>query len=173
MNKKFFIPFFLFPFILVEKVFAHCPLCTVGAAGSALWLGVDPSVVGIFIGAFGASIGWWIANKIKKKYIPLQKLVLIILSYLLTVIPILPILKTNKGVYVSLFGNYGSIFNRTYVVDSFFLGSIFGVIILAITPWLSSKITLLRHGKNIPFQGIILTFILLILFGVITQLVVV
>ncbi|MBI2650860.1 hypothetical protein HYX01_00105 [Candidatus Woesearchaeota archaeon] len=166
---------FLFLLFFTEIVHAHCPLCTVGAmaaAGGAAWLGVNKAVIGIFIGAFAVSTGWWIANLLKKKYIPFQKPFLIILSFATIVIPILPmpVMESNYPLYLSFAGDYGSLLNRTYVINLFFAGSILGSIIVCITPWLSKKISEIGNGKLIPFQGILLTFILLIIAGISLQL---
>src|SRR3990167_9200674 len=80
----------LFTIVSSAAVMAHCPLCTaaVGAAAiSAEMYGVDPSIVGIFIGAFGISTGIWIAMKIKHHF-PFQTSLIVLASFLLTVIPL-------------------------------------------------------------------------------------
>lgn len=153
-------------------VSAHCPLCTVGAAvaaGGAAWLGVDQVVIGLFVGAFAVSMGWWIANLIKKRIIPGQKFLIILLSFLTTVIPILPLMKGVYPLYLSVIGEYGSILNRTYVLNLFLMGSILGSMIVSLTPSLSSYITEKRN-TTIPFQGTILTLAMLIIIGTVMQL---
>ena len=160
-------------FILsIKNALAHRPLCTAGAAiaaGGALWLGISKSVVSLFLGAFAVSMGWWISRLIKKKYIPLQRPILILLSFLLTIIPLLPIFTQVYPVYISWIGEYGSLLNRTYILNPPLYTSILGGIIVSITPLISKKISSLRKGKMVPFQGIFLTFGLLILLGVIIQ----
>ncbi len=160
--------------LALQIVQAHCPLCTAGAAiaaGGALWLGVKAQVIGLFVGAFAVSLGWWISNLLKKQYIPHQKAVLILVSFLTTVLPLLPIMTPLYPVYVSIAGDYGSLLNRTYATNLFLFGSIIGGLIVSSTPWLSSKLTHLRNGKQLPFQGIALTFLLLIVISAIIQLV--
>lgn len=157
---------------LIETVQAHCPLCTAGAvvaAGGAAWLGVSNIVIGIFIGAFAVSIGWWISRLIKKKYIPFQRTSIIILSFLTTIIPLLPLMKSPYPFYISLIGDYGSLLNRTYLINLFLLGSLIGGFIVCLTPYLSKKISALRNKKIFPYQGIILTFILLIIISIILE----
>ncbi len=159
--------------LLVKGVYAHCPLCTVGAAaaaGGAAYLGVNEVVVGLFTGAFAVSIGWWISRLIKKKHVPFQRALIILFSFLTTVLPLLAIEKGFYPFYISLFGEYGSLFNRTYLMNLFLIGSIFGGLIVTITPTLSSMISNARNGRMIPYQGAILTFTLLIISGVIIQL---
>jgi len=151
---------------------AHCPLCTVGAAaaaGGAAYLGVDKAVIGIFLGAFAVSTGWWIARMIKKQFIPYQLPALVVFSFLSTILPVIPLLKDIHPWYVAIAGPYGSLLHSTYVIDWFVIGAIVGGAIVCITPWLSQRLTKLRKGKFIPYQGIILTFVLLLLSGIIVQ----
>ncbi|NQV09015.1 hypothetical protein HQ529_04145 [Candidatus Woesearchaeota archaeon] len=176
MNIKKILPILpLFFVFLVEEVKAHCPLCTIGAAaaaGGAVWLGVNQVVIGIFIGAFAVSIGWWVAGLIKKQYVPFQKWIIILLSFITTIGPLLPILDGVNPLYISLAGEYGSLLNRVYLYNLFLIGSIIGGIIVSLTPWLSKKITELRKGKMISYQGIMLTLLLLVITGIIIQLVI-
>jgi hypothetical protein len=80
MNKKtkiFSIFLFLLTsfYILPREALAHCPLCTAGAgAGLFLsrWLGIDDSITGVWMAAFLAASSLWLANSLKKKYIPGQ-----------------------------------------------------------------------------------------------------
>ncbi len=162
----------LFFIFLVDEVLAHCPLCTTGAAvavGGASLIGVNKIIIGLFIGAFGASTGWWFSKVLKKKYVPRQKWLIILFSFLLTIIPLLPIFGEVSPIYVSFFGEYGSLLNRIYLMNIPLVGSVLGGLIVCSTPWLSNKITKTR-GKTIPFQGILLTFGILILFAVFIQL---
>jgi len=158
----------LFFVLLSNNVYAHCPLCTLGivaAAGGATWLGVNQVVIGLFVGGFAISIGWWVSRLIKRTYFPFQKSAIILASFILTVIPLLPFMNGFYPLYISFFGDYGSLFNRTYLVDTFLIGSVLGGIIVSIGPWLSNQITRLRNNKIIPFQGVILTLLLLIIVG--------
>lgn len=151
---------------------AHCPLCTAGAAaaaGGALWLGVDRAVIALFLGAFAASTGWWVAGMIKRQFIPFQKQGIVAASFLLTIIPLLPIVTAIKPVYISLIGDYGGLLNRTYVVNISLITAALGLFIIAITPALSRKISSFRSDRVYPFQGIALTFILLLLAGAALQ----
>jgi hypothetical protein len=140
------------------------------AAGGAAWLGVDKAIIGIFLGAFAVSIGWWISGLIKKQYIPFQRGLIIIFSFITTVLPLIPVIgESVYPLYISLFGDYGSLFNRTYVINLFLVGSLFGGLVVCVTPWMSRKITEFRNGKMIPYQGVILTFSILIIISLIIQ----
>ena len=170
MGKKF-LALLLGLFLNLPSSFAHCPLCTLGAAaaaGTAAYFGVHFITIGLFIGAFAASMGWWLSNIVKKQFIPQQRAVFVILSFIATIFPILPLFKDTYPLYISLYGSYGSLLNRTYLLNTFFIGSLIGAFIMSVTPFLSSKITKVR-GKSIPFQGMILTAALLVVLGLIFQ----
>jgi len=170
MKKLLLIPFFFL--LSATATFAHCPLCTAGilvAASGAAYMGVSKVVISLIVGALSVSIGWWIAKSIKKQYIPLQKPIIILASFLLTVIPIIPTLYQIYPLYISWYGGYGSLLNRTYIINISLITSIFGALIICITPWLSKKITELRKGKHIKYQTMLLTFLLLAIIGLIIQ----
>lgn len=159
----------------IQSARAHCPLCTIGAAvaaGGAAYLGVHTAVIGVFIGAFAVSTGWWIGRLIKRQYIPYQIPALIIFSFLATILPLLSLFSSANDVtgwYVSMAGDYGSLLNRTYIINLFLVGSLLGGLVVSVTPWLSKKISEARNGKMIPYQGIILTLSLLLLVGFVLQ----
>lgn len=161
----------LFPvlfLVLIKQSFAHCPLCVVGAATLAVgasYLGVSKAVIGLFIGAFAVAIGWWVAKLIKKQHIPYQKSIIILFSFLTTIIPMISIIKGAYPLYISFVGQYGT----TYAVNLFLSGSLVGGFVVLIAPWLSETITKLRNGKQIPFQGILLTFVLLAVLSIAVQ----
>jgi len=175
MKKKFFLIFssFLFLNLFSDLVSAHCPLCTIGAgvaAAGAVSLGFSRVVVALLIGGFSMSMGIWFSKIIKKQFIKHQKPIIILGIFLLTFLPLLPIFSKLIGWHVGLFGGYGSLFNRTYLINlSLFAGFIGGGLVF-ISPFLSKKITSLRGDKLIPFQGMVLTILLLLVVGGIIQL---
>jgi len=114
--RKILVSFPVLFALMAENVMAHCPLCTIGAAaaaGGASLLGVKNIVIGIFIGAFAASIGLWVSRVIKKKYVPFQDALIVLFSFVATVIPMMPIITGFYPLYISLAGEYGSLLNRT------------------------------------------------------------
>jgi len=155
--------------VFVPKIVsAHCPLCVVGVGGLAVlaaYLGISSIVVGVFIGAFSLALGLWISGLIKKSYIPLQKPILTVLIFLGTVIPIMPLIVHYGPFYVSFIGEYGT----TYTINLFVFGVIIGTLIMLGTPSLSKLVTKIRK-KQFPFQGIIITIILLVVVAIIIQL---
>lgn len=159
--------FLLFLLVFTSYASAHCPLCTVGAgaaAAGAAYLGVAKPVLGLFIGAFAVSTGWWMSKKVPKNYIPQQRNVIIVSSFLLTIIPILPIIGKQEALYLGLMGSYGTLLNNTYMYNMSLITSIVGGLIVTFSPQISSKITELR-GEHINYQGIIVTFSILLLLG--------
>lgn len=164
MKKIYFLVFMLLPL----KAYAHCPLCTAGAAGAALfakWLGMSVLSVGVFIGAFAAALGAWVSRYFPKKF----KWFVIVGSFLLTIVPLAPIMTDYSSIYISWGGVYGGIFNRTYLVNLFIAGSIIGGLVIMVSPRLSGYLSKLRKGKTFPYQGILLTFAILILLALIFQ----
>ncbi len=161
--KKFFFLLSAFVLLLADSAFAHCPLCTMGAGAAAVgaaWLGVDNMVIGIFLGASALAMGLWVSRLVKRRYIPLQKWAISSFSFASIIIPVLPMMQGYSSIYISLAGGYGSLLNRTYLINLFLLGSVIGAAIVAMAPYISSRIAK-KMGKTVPYQGIILTFSLL------------
>ncbi|MBU2101147.1 hypothetical protein KKH05_00250 [Patescibacteria group bacterium] len=159
--------------LIPKTASAHCPLCVVGAGALAVFassIGVSSVVVGILIGAFALALGFWVAPMIKKEFIPYQKQILILLIYVGTIIPVMPFIKDYGPLYVSLGGEYGSLWHNTYTVDLFLFGSILGATLMFVAPFISKAITKAR-GRQVLYQGIIITFSLLIITSVIFQLI--
>ena len=167
---KFIFLIFLTPFF-IKSINAHCPLCTIGAgaaAAGAIWLGVSKVVVAMFIGAFAMSMGMWFSKKPKKRYIPFQKTLIISIIFLTTVIPLMPMFEAIGPLYLSFIGNYGT----TFAFDYSIISSLLGGVIVFVSPPLNEKIKQKRNGKGIPFQGMLITFTTLFIFGGIIQLIV-
>ncbi len=157
------------PIILasISSVSAHCPLCTIGAgaaAGAAVWLGVSKVVVALFIGAFAMSMGMWFSKIPKKKYIPFQKTAIILLIFLTTFLPLLPLFKAIGPLYIPFIGAYGTTFAFNFSLASGLLGAA----VTFASPSLNRKIKE-KNWMKIPFQGIILTFGLLLIIALIIQ----
>ncbi len=166
--------FLLIPFVLgLPKIaLAHCPLCTVGAGALAVLaasLGISSLVVGVLIGAFALALGMWLAKLPKKKYIPYQYIILLILIVLGTIIPIMPLVKDYGPFYISLFGDYGTLFHNTYTINLFIAGSLLGALIMIIAPMISKFVTKIRKGNTIPYQGITIVLSLLVIASVIIE----
>lgn len=148
-----------------SAVFAHCPLCTAGAGALAVFaasIGVPTSVVGVFIGAFALALGLWISRTVKKKYVRYQDILLTAAIFLTTVIPVMPFADEYRSFSLFISGDYGSLLNRTYLINNFLLGAVVGGILLLAAPSASRILTKLRGGKALPYQGLAITLILLV-----------
>jgi len=173
MKKKLLVSWVLLPGLLAKTASAHCPLCTIGAgaaAAGAVWLGVSKVAVALFIGAFAMSMGVWFSRAAGKKgnYVPFQSVLIIIAVFALTVWPLMPIFKAIGPLYLPFIGEYG----KTYAFDYSLISALFGGLIVFVSPSISKKITKIRKGTMIPFQGVILTFLLLIITGSVIQLII-
>lgn len=160
--------------LVPQKVLAHCPLCTAGAgaiAVVAMSLGVKIEVVGLLIGAFAAALGFFIANRVKKKYFPGQYWVIVLATFFLTVLPLMPLMAVEPYALVMYwFGETGSLFNRIYLFDRFVVSSLFGGALMAVAPKLSDYLSTRRDGKRFPYQTLTVTLLLLICTAIIVQL---
>lgn len=152
---------------------AHCPLCTVGAGALAVFaasVGVSTAAVGVFIGAFALALSLWLAKVIKKKYFKSQDFVVATLVFLSTIVPIMPLIREYRPLYLSLFGEYGSVLHNTYAVNIYLLGAAVGAAVLYLSPYASRAISRARGNRTMPFQGVSLTLLLVAVAGVVMQL---
>lgn len=174
--KKLFLPSLgSIAFLLIPRqALAHCPLCTAGAgaaAAGAAVIGVKHVVIGLLIGAFAAALGFYLANRMKRQFIPLQKSLIVMSTFALTIIPLLPLLDSYFGFSIYLMGEYGSALNRVYVINRFLLGSILGGLVMVLIPYLSRAISKLQSDKRLPYQSLIITFTTLTILAILLQLV--
>lgn len=153
----------LFPKIAL----AHCPLCVAATGGLALLaasLGLSSAVVGIVSGAFALAMGLWFARLIKRKRVPFQDGLVALFVYLTTVLPIMPLAKEYKPLFVSFIGEYGT----TYPINLFLFGALLGAAVVLIAPPLSRMLTRVT-GKHIDFQQLITIGILLVLVSTVIE----
>ena len=151
-------------FAYAPEVHAHCPLCTAAvgtAAISAKYYGMDTSIIGLFIGAFGISTGLWIGRKIKKQYIKFQLPIVVLLSFVLTVIPLMSVDNSTIYAPVLLLGPAGSVLNKVYWINKILFGSIIGGAASLLGFWLHTYIKKVRGSVLFPYQGIAITLTLL------------
>ena len=153
---------------LAPSVSAHCPLCTVAvgaAAVSAKYYGLDVSIIGLLIGAFGISTGLWAGLKIRKEFFKFQLPIIVLASFLLTVVPLLYI--SNDTVYfpLLLFGKAGSILNKVYWVNKVLLGSIIGGLVTLFAYYSHVYMKKINGKVLFQFQGIALTLAFLFASG--------
>jgi len=163
----------LFSLLNVNIAAAHCPLCTgaVGAAAvGAKYFGVDSSIIGVFIGAFAISTGLWFARWLKSRFqktIPFQTPIVVILSFILTVVPLMKVEPEPIYFPVLLFGASGSLLNKAYWINKIFFGAFFGSVASLAAYWLHLKVKMVKGKVLFPFQGIAFTLLSLAIISLI------
>jgi len=171
MNKKIllfiFAPIFAL-IILSQPVLAHCPLCTIAAGagiGVVRSIGLDESIVGLFLGAFIASMGFWFNNLLKKRKIkiPFQGFLVVFASFLFTIIPLyLAGIIRNFEVVKSLpeLSMFGL---GVFGIDKLLFGTIIGVVFVGLSFNFSNYVKKKKGKVIFPYQGIIFMIITLII----------
>ncbi|MBI2100988.1 hypothetical protein HYT53_00060 [Candidatus Woesearchaeota archaeon] len=162
--RKLFLLFLILLFFEIPFAHAHCPLCTaaVGAAAiSAKYYGLDTSIIGLLVGAFGISTGLWIGLKIKKEYFKFQFSAIVLASFLLTIVPLLSISSDSIYLPLLIFGSSGSLLNKVYWVDKMLLGSIIGGVTALLAFFIHSYIKKAKGKVLFPFQGVAITLLFL------------
>ena len=127
-------------------------------------------VVGILIGAFALALGLWLAPLVKKQYIRYQRQILTLIIFLGTIIPIMPFIKDYGPLYISLGGEYGTPWHNTYTIDLFLFGSVVGALLMLVAPSVSKLVTKMR-SHQMPYQGITITLLLLVIASGIAQII--
>ena len=156
---------FLFSLFNISIAHAHCPLCTgaVGAAAvGAKYLGMDVTIIGVFIGAFAISTGLWFAKWVGKKLANFgiyHAYTIVIASFALTVLPLMSLEPEPLYLPVFITGAAGTILNKAYWTNKILFGSIFGGLAAIIAYWLHIKIKESRGKVLFPFQGIVFTIL--------------
>ena len=139
-----------------SKVMAHCPLCT-AAVGTGLLVtrsfGVDDSLVGIWVGAFIISTALWLNKVLVKRFgekVPFQKGLIIVASFLLTVVPF-------------YFSNIINFQGTIFMIDRLLFGTIAGSALTLLGFRLNKIVRNVNNKPVIPFQSIVLTVAILVL----------
>ncbi|MBI1936475.1 hypothetical protein HYS31_08665 [Candidatus Woesearchaeota archaeon] len=171
ISLYFFISALIFAAV-APAAYAHCPLCTaaVGAAAvSAKYYGMDVTIIGLLIGAFGVSTGLWIGLKLKK-FFRFQLPLIVAASFLLTVIPLMYIDKSTVYLPLLFFGLAGSLLNKVYWLNKILFGSIIGGIVTTLAYASHTAIKKVNGKVLFPFQGIALTLAFLLASGTVLYL---
>ena len=156
-----FLSFFIMLLALAQKSFAHCPLCVV-ATGSIVAttrvMGVDDAITGTFVGAFIISTALWSDKILSKKFkinVPFQPYLLSFAFIALTFLSFFAFVPAvAESEFVKIMG-----------IERFSFGLVAGSIIILLS--FEAHNLLRRNNGNrnhIPFQGIALPIIVLVLF---------
>jgi len=106
---------------LVKAAYAQCPICIVTVGGGMLIakkLGIDDLLVSIWISALNVAIAFWLAPKIKIKYLNNKHL----LSFVLLITTLL---------YFQFTDQIGVATNRVLGIDKILFGQIIGFLSMA------------------------------------------
>lgn len=161
----FFLQFFVLFLILISNSYANplaCPICTVvivGGLGISRLLGVDDTVVGVWVGAIIPALAQWTVYYFEKKNI--KNILVKILSYVGWYSLLIPL---YLGKDPSIIFNLKTILG----IDSF----IFSIIVGSLSLFGSVKLYYFMKEKNggmphFPFEKVVLPFISLLLVSVI------
>ena len=153
------------------QAMAHCPLCT-GAIGiaavTAKYYGVDTSIIGLFVGAFGVSMGLWIGRWLRKKgwqKVRGQIAWVTLASFLGTVIPLLWLGGDQLYISLLLWGEPGGLLNMVYNFDAMVFGSVVGGLLTLLGLGLHTGVKRRMGRVLFPYQGIAFTLLLLLAAG--------
>lgn len=145
----------------LPMIMAHCPLCTgatIIGVGITRSLGLDDSIIGVFVGGMIISTSLWLDNILKKRNIgkgneKLRLLSLIILTSVLTL---------ATFYYAGLFGR-GNEF-RIFGIESILVGSFSGGVLSLAAFYYSNHLKNKNGGKALfNYQTMIISLSVLII----------
>lgn len=135
-----------------------CPVCTVtviAGLGLSRLLGIDDTVISVWIGAFILSFSFVTINWIQKKWPKIKikrfTLAIIALMYLLVLVP----LKTNNSIGIPL--------NTLLGVDKILLGTGVGSLIFLAGIWADKKIRKIKGNQLFPYQKVVIPVVFLLI----------
>lgn len=155
-------------FLFARTALAHCPLCTGAiavAAVTAKYYGVDTSIIGLFIGAFGVSTGLWVGRVLQKRGWRGRTWWIALASYLLTVVPLIWLGGDQLYVSLLLWGEPGSLLNNVYSLDALMFGSVVGGVLTVLGLGVHTGVKRKLGRVLFPYQGIVFTLLLLLVAG--------
>ncbi|MFZ2663798.1 MAG: hypothetical protein WAX66_00300 [Patescibacteria group bacterium] len=147
--------FFSTAILTTIKSFAVCPVCivAVGAGlGVSRYLGIDDTIMGVWIGGLVVASALWFASIIQKKKwkIPYPEALSTVSFLLLTIIPM----------YIKKI--IGNPTNILWGMDKITLGIVAGLITFIISVYLDKTLRKTNHGEvYIYYQKVILPVLLL------------
>jgi len=164
---KIFKDYFIFLLGLISilifspiKALAFCPLCVVATgalAGFFRWLGVDDTIIGLWLGGFILSASMVFNNFLirKGKRIRFQLFLILFVFYGPAVL------------FLEQFGVLSS-YNKIFGIDKIFFGVIFGSLLLLLAPYLDKILRKQKQGKIfISHQRVVIAIGLLLIISLI------
>ena len=152
---KLFLTLLILFFARPSTVQAFCPLCVVATGtgvGFFRWLGVDDTIIGLWLGGFTLATTLWLAKELSKKN--LQRSFALLLSFCFSYLSLL-LLCQRLG-----FFHYP--FHKLWGVNRLLLGILLGSGLMALSPSLDRFLRKQNQGKQfISFQKIVVSLLLL------------
>lgn len=139
----------------IKSVEAMCPACTIATGagvGIARTIGIDDTIVGVWIGGLIISVGLWLTNFIRKKNwpIPFPEIFSIFLMVIFVIFPLYwsKIIKVNHKFFLGL--------------DKITTGIIIGAFVFFLAVGLDKLIRMSNNNKGvIYYQKVIIPLLLL------------
>jgi hypothetical protein len=151
-----------FYFLLSTSTFAQCPVCIVTVGGGmflAKRLGIDDFLVSLWISGLNTAISFWLAPKIKNRFLGNP----IILSILMLGLTLSYFIFTNQT---------GSAGNQLLGIDKLIFGQSLGLIIWLLGIFIDRKSRTLNGGKILfPYQKVVFPVGILIIFTIVFKLI--
>jgi len=142
----FFINFLTFELLNSRPAAAQCPVCIVTIGGGMLLakkLGIDDLLVSIWISALNTAIAFWLASKIKTKFLKNPYL----LSFLFLVLTL---------IYFRFTDQIGHLRNSLFGIDKIILGQILGLLAMFAGNYLYSYAKKLNHNRALfPYSKVV------------------
>lgn len=147
---------------------AHCPLCVVGAgAGLSLarLLGIDDSITGVWIAALLGALALWTNNLLKKQYIPLQRELLYLGFFGLTLWSFYSFndFAISKYNFALINVHAGQIFG----LDKLTFGIVAGGVLFYIVDVANALVRQKRGKSFFPYQGVVVSLASILLLSII------
>ncbi len=152
--------------LFVPSAFAHCPLCTTGAAASlgvARYIGVDDSIAGLFLGALIVSTALWFNRWLKKRAnYRFQETILVTISFLTFAVPFYYGGLITDFEMVKVMPEHHAMLGLGFLgIDKLLTGMLFGSLAIWAAFALSDHIKNKRGSVLWPYQGLSFMFIVL------------
>lgn len=132
--------------IFVKEIYAQCPVCIVTVGGGMLLakkLGIDDLLISIWISGLNTAISFWLAPKLKIKFLKNP----IILSLILLGLTLF---------YFQFTDQIGAVTNKLLGVDKIIFGQIFGLLVMFLGIFIDKFTRIKNNGKILfPYQKVI------------------
>lgn len=132
--------------IFIKEIYAQCPVCIVTVGGGMLLakkLGIDDFLISIWISGLNTAISFWLASKLKIKFLKNP----VILSLILLLLTLFYFQFTNQ---------IGAITNKLLNIDKIILGQILGLLIMFLGIFIDKFTRIKNNGKILfPYQKVI------------------